>query len=163
MKNFKLIPMLEFVLEQDKKEFISETDDYANDWTDFSLMKLDRINNYANFLNLPLKPEMFYPCDENGIFLYEPEYYKLWLNSDHFFNASESVTHDCKEYKKACEKILFTNTSRSFDDGIYWLILGEKHIAFYDFNEKFKGKILEGFAFRKDLTLKEEAFNRIFL
>ena len=40
--------MLDFVLEMESSE--PETDDYANDWSDFSLMKLDRINNYAKFL-----------------------------------------------------------------------------------------------------------------
>ena len=154
MKNFKLIPMLDFVLEMESSEPEAKNFSSFTEIANYKKETYDKIISYANFLNQPLKPEMFYPCDENGIFLYEPEYYKLWLNSDHYFNASESVTHDCKEYKKACEKILFTNTSRSFDDGIYWLILGEKYIAFYDFNEKFKGKILEDFAFRKDLILK---------
>ena len=73
MKNFKLIPMLEFVLEMGLSE--PEIDDYANDWSDFSLMKLDRINNYAKFLNQPLKLEMFVPCDDKGNVLDEPLIY----------------------------------------------------------------------------------------
>ena len=63
----KLIDMTSFVLEQEqnKIEFIPETDDYAKYWGVFSLMKLDRITNYANFLQRPLTLSMFVPTDEH--------------------------------------------------------------------------------------------------
>ena len=66
-----------------------------------------RCVTYANFLKQPLKLEMFVPCDEDGNTLQEPEEFKEWIKSDHYFNASESVTHQCRMYKKALEKVLF--------------------------------------------------------
>ena len=65
---------------------------------------LAKIYNYCTFLEQPLKIEMFVACDEDGNILKEPEMFKEWLKSDHYFNASESVTHNCRIYKKAQEK-----------------------------------------------------------
>ena len=69
--------------------------------------ELRSIKKYAKFLKQPLKLEMFVPCDEDGNFFKEPEEFKKWIKSDHYFNASESVTHQCRMYKKALEKVLF--------------------------------------------------------
>lgn len=66
-----------------------------------------RCVTYANFLKQPLKLEMFVPVNEDGNTLQEPEEFKEWIKSDHYFNASESVTHQCRMYKKALEKVLF--------------------------------------------------------
>ena len=66
-----------------------------------------RCVTYAKFLKQPLKLEMFVPVNEDGNILQEPEEFKEWIKSDHYFNASESVTHQCRRYKKAKEKVLF--------------------------------------------------------
>jgi len=49
--------------------------------------------NYANFLKLPLKLEMFVACDEDGNVLIEPTEHNPIYWSD--------------QYKNACEKVLF--------------------------------------------------------
>jgi hypothetical protein len=89
----KLISMTDFVLEQmalhdDKKA-------------------LDKIEDYAYFLKQPLKKSMFVPCDEDDNILEEPEQFKHWLSSDHYYNASESVCHLCRMYQKAKERVIF--------------------------------------------------------
>ena len=153
MKDFKLIPMLEFVLEQDKIEFIPETDNYANDRTVFSLMKLDRINNYANFLNKPLKLEMFVPCDEKGNVL------KMAGSVPIFTHSLEYL----ESYRKSCLKVLFTNTQQVVYRGTRCLLVGKTRFSFNSFEAIFKNKKLYFFANNFELILKEEAFNRIFL
>lgn len=78
-----------------------------------------RCVTYVNFLKQPLKLEMFVPVDEEGNFLEEPEQFKEWIKSDHYFNASESVTHECRMYKKAKEKVLFLRFDGSeFDSSL---------------------------------------------
>jgi hypothetical protein len=96
----KLINMTDFVLEQENK---------FNQWekTFDSSTSFWKCIKYAKFLKQPLKLEMFVPVDEDGNFLEEPEQFKEWIKSDHYFNASESVTHECRMYKKAKEKVLF--------------------------------------------------------
>lgn len=85
--------MTDFVLEQKSKQKFRE----------FGWVCI----KYARFLKQPLKLEMFVPVDEEGNLLEEPEQFKEWIKSDHYFNASESVTHQCRMYKKAKEKVLF--------------------------------------------------------
>ena len=69
--------------------------------------KLRLIEKYANFLKQPLTLGMFVPCDADGNVLEEPEHFFAWCQSDHYFNASESATHQCSEFKKAQSKVLF--------------------------------------------------------
>ena len=97
----KLISMTDFVLQEQKGE------QQVNCITSNLHHKLIKIKKYANFLKQPLKLEMFVPCDEDGNKLQEPEEFKEWMKSDHYFNASENVTHQCRMYKKAKEKVLF--------------------------------------------------------
>lgn len=99
----KLISMTDFVL-REQNRLIQASNARLKE---FSSQYLDRIFNYANFLKQSLKLEMFVPCDEDGDTLQEPEEFKEWMNSDHYFNASESITHQCRMYKKALEKVLF--------------------------------------------------------
>jgi hypothetical protein len=146
---FLLIPMLEFVLDSDLK-YCREPLNVHNK----SLFLYDVIN-YAKLLNQPLKPQMFYPCDDNGVFLEEPTYSEPTSE-----NAIGDLDELVYEYNLAKEKVLFKNTSWSFDDGVYWLILGETYTAFYNFNDKFGDKVLEDFAFRKNLILKDNFFKR---
>jgi hypothetical protein len=109
----KLISMTDFVLQENKggQQVNSITSQLHHD--------LRRIKKYANFLKQPLKLEMFVPIDEDGNFLEEPEQFKEWIKSDHYFNASESVTHECRMYKKAKEKVLFLRFDGSeFDSSL---------------------------------------------
>ena len=110
----KLISMTDFVLDQFSK--LEKTQEIN------ILQFRNNIGNYANFLKQPLKKWMFVPCDLDDNILEEPEHFKDWINSYHYFNASESVTHVCKEYKKAKERVLFKNckffknTDRTIED-----------------------------------------------
>lgn len=90
---------------------------------------------YANFLKQPLKLEMFVPCDEDGNVLEEPEEFKDWIVSDHYFNASESVTHQCRMYKKAKEKVLFEGFSFKEETADLYFLL-EDEIYTYILNKK---------------------------
>ena len=137
MKNFKLIPMLEFV------SYIGNRKEHETYEKDLAV-----IYNYANFLNQPLKLEMFVPCDENG---------------NPFGKYIDLGKGLLNKFEVAKKQVLFTNTSCDFDEGLNRLKLAETYTTFSNFNDKFGDKILEDFAFRKDLILKEEAFNRIFL
>ena len=123
---------------------------------------LAKIYNYCTFLEQPLKLEMFVPCDEDGNILKEPEMFKEWLKSDHYFNASESVTHNCRIYKKAQEKVIFENTDCIEDDGLKYLKLTDKnHISFYNFKDKFGDKTIEDFSFNYGLIIKDSFVKRI--
>ena len=99
------------------------------------------IYNYANFLNQPLKLEMFVPCDEDG----------------------NVLAQDCIDYDKACENVLFTNTQQVVYRGTRCLLIGKSRFYFNTFEAIFKNKKLDFFAHNFELILKEEAFNRIFL
>jgi len=65
MKTQKLIPLLDYVLEQTGK--IKPGCDYTNDQI------LIRISKYAIFLSEPLKLSQFVPCDDEGNILSNPK------------------------------------------------------------------------------------------
>lgn len=66
MKTQKLIPLLDYVLEQDNKNF--DQTDYYN----IRATRLENIVNYAKFLSQPLKLSQFVPCDNEGNVLEDP-------------------------------------------------------------------------------------------
>ena len=93
MEKFRLMSMTDFVLKYSKTNHNS--DEFENTITD-----------YANFLNQPLKLEMFVPCDDEGNVLETPK-------TPHTF-ASENCDEYVNKYKseklifdKAKEKVLF--------------------------------------------------------
>ena len=93
----KLISMIEFALEQKSNLDFNP----SNKWKD--------CENYANFLNQPLKLEMFVPCDEDGNVLEEPQL-KTIQNS--FDEIVEDYDYDeCEVYKQAKDKVLFDGFS----------------------------------------------------
>ena len=57
---------------------------------------------YDDFLEQPLKLEMFVPCDEDGDILDEPEDYELRLT-----NMMTEYNDEVYRYKQAKEKVLF--------------------------------------------------------
>lgn len=83
-----LIKLSDFVLKQSEKIMNLQIT---------HLESHNEIVNYTKFLKQPLKPEMFVPCDENGLFL---DYLNDFENN--------------KKYKKAQEKILFNITNCKF-------------------------------------------------
>lgn len=94
MKEFRLINMTDFVLQQANYTDVSNiSEKYATIW------------NYATFLKQPLKLEMFVPCDENGNVLEKPQMRPGRNSFD-----EEDMDYDAQElydYIKAKEKVLF--------------------------------------------------------
>ena len=69
-------------------------------------------NNFDEFLEQPLKLEMFVPCDENGNVLEEPQ-----MRPERNSFDEEDMDYDAQElydYIKAKEKVLFENLSYKF-------------------------------------------------
>lgn len=104
----KLISMTEFVIEQEK-ELSNILEEIL---PSIKLAKtLDKIINYANFLNQPLTLGMFVPCDEDGDVLQEPKFYYREEDLKHFkgqeLQVANRVNEKCKQYQKAKDKVLF--------------------------------------------------------
>ena len=89
METFRLISMVDFVLENAKQPYVEGT-------------KYKDLVNYAKFLKQPLKLEMFVPCDEDGDILDEPEDYELRLP-----NMMTEYNDEVYRYKQAKSKVLF--------------------------------------------------------
>ena len=125
----KLISMTDYVLERSLKDISEYTITEA--FKDGAKV-MNEIFNYAKFLKQPLKLEMFIACDDEGNVLEEPEQFQEWLNSDHYFNASESICHQCRMFQQAKEKVLF----EGFDlqTANFWLYAQEtiEDLIYYD-------------------------------
>ena len=93
----KLISMTYFVLNQKQSESFNEKT-FINE----SLISLEKIRNYANFLRQPLKLEMLIPCDEEGDILEKPTNYEQRLP-----NMMIEYNDEVYRYKQAKEKVLF--------------------------------------------------------
>ena len=98
----KLISMTDFVLEQTKNFNAVVYDDLET----ASINLIERIENYANFLNQPLKLEMFVPCNENGNVLEEPKRWKDYLQYPDSFDGNKEWD-ELYDYQQAKEKVLF--------------------------------------------------------
>jgi hypothetical protein len=133
----ELISMTDFVLnETNRPTTLSES--------------FQKCVTYANFLKQTLKLEMFVPIDEDGNVLEEPEQFKEWIKSDHYFNASESVTHECRMYKKAKEKVLFLR----FDGSDFDSSLAKVYLDCYFNIEQLSNEV-------KDQVLTENAIKQL--
>jgi len=92
----KLISMIDFVLEA--------TNNIENDWLDSDRVEeLKKISNYANFLNQPLKLEMFI-CS-----VPEPEIVGGYSEDGNFVGGYDEKW--IEEYYEAKDKVLFENYS----------------------------------------------------
>jgi len=115
----KLISMVEFVLEQDKIN------------GGFGQEEIDKVWEYANFLNQPLTLGMFFPCDEEGDILNEP------YNGDNEDNLFECLV---EEYKKSKNNVLFEgfewNTADFCDEPMLELENKESVYFIYDDEDK---------------------------
>ena len=114
----KLISMTDFVLNQKQSESFNEKT-FINE----SLISLENIRNYANFLIQPLKLEMFVPCDEDGNVLEEPKKteYQVDVNTKcsgwkYLYDSNDKLIgyyddrkwkEDFVKFKQAKEKVLF--------------------------------------------------------
>lgn len=95
MENKKLIPLSDFVLEQQWNKNGSPKCDISERSQSWQL-----IVNYTEFLKQPLKLEMFVPCDEEGNILKEQAMYC-------FANKGSKHFEKHTKYWKAKDKVLF--------------------------------------------------------
>lgn len=95
-KNNFLINMTDFVINK-RKELLRHSE-YKNDLENYANI----IYNYAQFLKQLLNLGMFFPCDEDGDILDEPEDYELRLP-----NMMTEYNDEVYRYKQAKEKVLF--------------------------------------------------------
>ncbi|OCK50655.1 hypothetical protein BA768_19470 [Chryseobacterium sp. CBo1] len=94
----KLVPMIDFVIEYYSHE------GYAD------LHTLNLMNNYANFLRLPLALNMFVPVDRSGNILKEPKSFDSWKSLAHnqiIDDEYQTELNEYKAYQKAKGKCLF--------------------------------------------------------
>lgn len=92
-----LIPMTDFVLEQEKRvrESSYSLEDYYRGFT--------KISNYANFLKKPKKLGYFIACDENDVPLEEPK----GTNTNSSFFEMQVDYHCENKYQEAKQRVLF--------------------------------------------------------
>lgn len=146
----KLISMTTFVLEQNK---ILKT--YVNH---LRRPLFERCVNYANFLKQPLNLGMFFPCDEDGNVLKEPNPKEIYPAP----TAEEEIDFlDCLEqYQQAKEKVLFEGIEFERISGVNFIKINEDTFAFHDFNIKFKNLTVE-FLVQYNLQLTKSAIKQI--
>ena len=96
-----LIPMTDFVLEQEKR--VRESDysleDYYRGFT--------KISNYANFLKKPKKLGYFIACDENDVPLEGSYIYQTNHSDECYCKSCEAETKRCSDYQEAQQRVLF--------------------------------------------------------
>ena len=97
----KLIPMTDFVLKRVNTPLAGQQ---VSSVRHHELEKYRQIFKYANFLNQPLKLEMFVPCDEDGNIIQEPKKENYTDSTGFVNNAYFIETNDCQ---KAKEKVIF--------------------------------------------------------
>lgn len=96
----RLIPMTDFVIEY-----------YSHEgYADLQTLKL--MNNYANFLKMPLTLNLFVPIDQAGNILKEPKNYVSWKSLEHNrkepgHNLSSIPLDEYRLYQEAEQKCLF--------------------------------------------------------
>ena len=136
----ELISMTSFVLQRDITD----------------IKQRDSIVKYANFLKLPLKLEMFVPCDEDGNVLEEPKIEEEYVD-EHTTQIFAQYQYDLD---KAKEKVLFEGIEFRKNGGVNFLTIKEDTFAFFDFNVKFKNLTIE-YLIQYDLQLIENAVKQI--
>lgn len=112
-------------------------------------------DNYDDFLEQPLKLEMFVPCDEEGDILEEPTNYEKRL-----LNMMTEYNDEVYTYYKAKAKVLFEGIEFRKNGGVNFLTIKEDTFAFFDFNVKFKNLTIE-YLIQYDLQLTENAVKQI--
>lgn len=112
-------------------------------------------DNYDNFLEQPLKLEMFVPCDEEGDILEEPANYEKRL-----LNMMTEYNDEVYTYYQAKVKVLFEGIKFRTNGGVNFLTIKEDTFAFHDFNIKFKNLTVE-YLVQYDLELTENAVKQI--
>ena len=118
-------------------------------------------NNFDEFLEQPLKVEMFVPCDEEGNVLEEPKKWKDYLQYPDSFDGNKEW-NELYDYQQAKEKVLFEGIEFRTNGGVNFLTIKEDTFAFFDFNVKFKNLTIE-YLIQYNLQLTENAVKQIIL
>ena len=113
-------------------------------------------NNFDEFLEQPLKVEMFVPCDEEGNVLEEPKIEEEYVD-EHTTQIFAQYQYDLD---KAKEKVLFEGIEFRTNGGVNFLTIKEDTFAFFDFNVKFKNLTIE-YLIQYNLQLTENAVKQI--
>lgn len=137
----KLISMVDYVLGQ--IEWQKENNKVEKDKPFTRHVALERNENYAKFLSMPLTLGMFVPTDEDGNVLEEPEkiFGLHWKNED---------------YNKAVENVVFKGfTNKNIRD--YIVISYGNRIVWISWN---KEKKVQDLLYLKNLTLTQSAITK---
>jgi len=115
----KLISMVAFtlmpVLEKYSRDIVIkhlEEDGSIEGIKKFTTTEYNTNVEYAKLLNTKLKVGMLIPCNEEGKPLTEPKNFKNWkLGMVLTDDLNSTIWYDeCKDYKEALDKVLFSNT-----------------------------------------------------
>ena len=105
-------------------------------------------DNYDDFLEQPLKLEMFVPCDEEGNILEEPKRWEDYLQYPDSFDGNKEWG-ELYDYQQAKEKVLFVFKLN------FYILLMKHHIL--------QGRNIEYLANFAELELTESAVKQIVL
>ncbi|MGH1520521.1 hypothetical protein [Chryseobacterium sp. JK1] len=114
----KLIPLSDFVLEQDK---ITSKRPLRGIYTYKAIRSYDKIVNYANFLKQPVHESMFIPIDKQGNIISRPNLEDGYSSIGYSSDVSKAIA----KYKKAQKKVLFNGRYKTgmFDKPISEMIV----------------------------------------
>jgi len=142
MKTQKLIPLLDYVLEQTGK--IKPGCDYTNDQI------LIRISKYAIFLSQPLKLSQFVPCDSNEVPLEDPLHDDLY--NQQFLDAEKKVLFEGWNFDEKTKSV--------YDSNFNYIYFDKPNTKYYDGKDTFVLLKIEDLV-NKCLTLTEKAVKTI--
>lgn len=163
MEKFRLVSMVDFVLEQGKPDVDADL---------FYFL----CSNYAEFLKQPLTLGIFVPCDEYGNVLEEPLKEDYEVESDGFSIVydAETYEYDVTRYSDAKERVLFdgfelikNNTLENSWCRIYFIKFKNGNTSFEltDYSEeglpKYNVKTIEDLIVVFNLTLTPSALKQI--
>lgn len=121
-------------------------------------------DEYDNFLSQSIKLEHFINLNKDQIQLSEPKQYQDFLNRKSFKldDNFRDWFQDCKNYQNSLSKVIFKDFNLKKINKINILIINNYEFKeFSNFNDKFKGKIIEDFI-KYDFEVSEwvkEKFN----
>ncbi|MDV3774046.1 hypothetical protein CMU14_13265 [Elizabethkingia anophelis] len=157
----KLIPMTEFILQQEEIRMQSNPyneQEYDNDF-------IRSVNEYAKFLSQPLTLGMFIPCDDNDEPIERPDL------EDYIFEEHPELPGNPKEYdddafqkdydvyEQACERVLFEGFEVKIG-GLSDTVINKK-LSFAIYVQPSLGYTIETLC-NKNLTLTATAIKSIY-
>ena len=133
--------MTEYVLEQYALKFTPKGLDYAEEFSDFCLTKLDRINNLANFLSETLNPSMFVPAvfEDGKWVIFEPLQYCCSGASNQCgcmgMPINVSSMEELQQFQSALENVYFDGFEFDVEEDEFLYIKSNEHKIIFDLKE----------------------------